>query len=315
MGDLKGLGRWYAKMRPMFSEPVPATRRDFVEILGSLDEFWGERDVRHLHHPTAVEEFGDSALVIRDERGRVAAYLFGMIVTAKHRGYVHVVAVREDQRGLGAARRLYEAFTRRVIARGCTSIKAITAPGNSGSIAFHESLGMRSEEIADYGGPGQTRIVFSRDLPVWPTVIDPPIDGLVLRAVTVDDIDALLSFWHAAAEDTARPADRRDAVQALIARDPAALVLALLDGGIIGCVIAGWDGWRAHIYRLAVHPDHRRGGLGRWLLAISEQRLRDHGAIRIDAMVLDGNHLGQALWTAAGYSPQGNWSRWIKPIT
>ena len=161
----------------MSSEPVPATRRDFAEILASLDKFWGERDVRHLHHPTAIEEFGDSALVIHDERSQVAAYLFGMIVTTKRRGYVHAVAVREDQRGLGAARRLYEAFTRFAIARDCTSIKAITTPTNSESIAFHESLGMRSEEIADYGGPGQTRIVFSRDLPAQPAATDPSVTG------------------------------------------------------------------------------------------------------------------------------------------
>jgi len=42
----------------------------------------------------------------------------------------------------GCARRLYEAFAGLVAARGCTAIKAITAPTNLGSIAFHESLGM-----------------------------------------------------------------------------------------------------------------------------------------------------------------------------
>lgn len=90
----------------MTAEPQPATRRDFAEIVESLSDFWGHRDVAQLHHPTAIERFSDSALVIHDAHGRVAAYLFGMIVNAKRLGYVHVVAVRDDQRGRGHAWRL-----------------------------------------------------------------------------------------------------------------------------------------------------------------------------------------------------------------
>lgn len=85
-------------MSGVSSEPRIATRRDFDEIVSSLSEFWGERDVAHLHHPTAIDEFGDSALVISDPQGPVAAYLFGMIVSEKRLGYVHVVAVPDDQR-------------------------------------------------------------------------------------------------------------------------------------------------------------------------------------------------------------------------
>jgi hypothetical protein len=38
------------------------------------------------------------------------------------------------------------------------------------------------------------------------------------------------------------------------------------------------------------------------------------GATRLDAMVLEGNELGQALWRTSGYQPQENWRRWVKPI-
>jgi hypothetical protein len=31
-------------------------------------------------------------------------------------------------------------------------------------------------------------------------------------------------------------------------------------------------------------------------------------------MVLDGNDAGHAIWSAAGYSRQDNWSRWVKPL-
>jgi len=76
--------------------------------------------------------------------------------------------------------------------------------------------------------------------------------------------------------------------------------------------LAGTAG-RAHLYRLAVHPAARRRGIAQALLDAGAERLSSLGATRLDAMVLEGNELGQALWQASGYSPQAEWRRWIKP--
>jgi hypothetical protein len=38
------------------------------------------------------------------------------------------------------------------------------------------------------------------------------------------------------------------------------------------------------------------------------------GAARADAMVLDGNDLGQSLWRASGYRRQDDWRRWVKGL-
>ncbi len=301
-------------MESVCADAVNATRADFAEIRSSSQAFWGERDVAHLHHPMFIEEFGDCALVVRDPDGRVAAYLFGMVVAAQRLGYVHVVAVREDRRGRGLGRGLYEAFSVLALERGCTWIKAITTPANEGSVAFHRSMGMDADPVSDYSGPGEPRIVFTRQLDVTGNLARPPVPGATVRLATHADVDEVLAFWSVAAEDSDRPVDRREAVQRLIARDPDALLLVVASDGIVGCVAMGWDGWRAHIYRLAVHPDQRRRGLGRWLLELAEQRLRAGGAIRIDAMVLDANASAHELWSAAGYTRQQNWSRWVKPL-
>ncbi len=61
---------------------------------------------------------------------------------------------------------------------------------------------------------------------------------------------------------------------ALLERDPSALLVAELGDQLVGSVIAGWDGWRGHLYRLAVHPDRSREGVGRALLVAAESRLR-----------------------------------------
>ncbi|GAB2514844.1 GNAT family N-acetyltransferase [Nocardia heshunensis] len=86
------------------------------------------------------------------------------------------------------------------------------------------------------------------------------------------------------------------------------------DPELVGTVIAGWDGWRCHIYRLAVAPDHRRKGIGGRLIQAAEQRFARLGGTRADAMVLDENNLGQQAWKTNGYAPQPEWSRWVKPL-
>lgn len=136
-----------------------------------------------------------------------------------------------------------------------------------------------------------------------------------LRPAAPEDIPAALALWSVAGENAARPADDPALVGALVARDPEALILAESEGEIVGTVIAGWDGWRAHLYRLAVSPAVRGNGVGRLLVDAAEDRLRRLGAIRFDAMVLDANHGGGAAWAAMGYGPQDDWTRWVRPAS
>jgi ribosomal protein S18 acetylase RimI-like enzyme len=137
------------------------------------------------------------------------------------------------------------------------------------------------------------------------------VPSFTIRPAVAADVAAVLAFWRASAEDTNR-SDNSEDVRALILRDPAALILVEDTRGIAGSLIAGWDGWRCHLYRLAVRPDRRRQGLGTALLAAAEQRFVALGARRVDAMVLLDNDLGQQSWVAAGYRSQPEWSRWVK---
>jgi len=147
------------------------SQQDYNQILDELHEFWGARDVRQLHHPFLIHEFGNSAFVIR--RGtQVVAYLFGFISQTEPVGYVHTVAVRTSARRQHLAHKLFGHFVEFARRHGCRHVKAITTPANLDSIAFHKSLGMQLlgapidalPMIADYAGRGAPRVVFWKSI-------------------------------------------------------------------------------------------------------------------------------------------------------
>jgi predicted GNAT superfamily acetyltransferase len=145
----------------------PAAERvsiaDLQAIVRRNRDFWGERDASALHHALYAHEFGETSVLFRDDDGAVMAYLLGF-VTPQHVGYIHVVAVREDRRGGGLARRLYEEFEQLARLRGAVALKAITNPANAASREFHRALGFSARELGAYTTAGDARVVFSREL-------------------------------------------------------------------------------------------------------------------------------------------------------
>jgi ribosomal protein S18 acetylase RimI-like enzyme len=132
-----------------------------------------------------------------------------------------------------------------------------------------------------------------------------------IRRGTQADTSSVLDLWLAA--DTVPTAtDSETGLAHLLRHDPDALLLAVADERIVGSLIASWDGWRGSFYRLAVHPDWRRQGLATDLVRAGEDRLRELGAVRLTAIVADGESGAAELWTAAGYERQNDRSRFVR---
>jgi ribosomal protein S18 acetylase RimI-like enzyme len=82
---------------------------------------------------------------------------------------------------------------------------------------------------------------------------------------------------------------------------PESLLIAELDGAVVGAVIAGWDGVRGWIYHLAVAPSHRRRGIATRLMRAAEATLGALGCPKINLQVRATNQSVVAFYRSLGY--------------
>jgi ribosomal protein S18 acetylase RimI-like enzyme len=152
----------------------PIDEHDHAPIVGVVDEWWGGRQMAGLLPRLFFTHFQDTSFAV-EEDGQIVAFLIGFVSqTNPRQAYIHFVGIHPDNRKRGLASQLYQLFFDKVRARGCDSVRCITAPINTGSVAFHRRMGFQIEKsdrerdgvpfTADYDGPGHDRVCFVRAL-------------------------------------------------------------------------------------------------------------------------------------------------------
>ncbi|PYM30253.1 MAG: GNAT family N-acetyltransferase [Candidatus Rokuibacteriota bacterium] len=137
---------------------------------------------------------------------------------------------------------------------------------------------------------------------------------LTIRECRLDECAQVLELWRSA-EAIPRPTDTLPALERIVREHPDTLLVGEEQGRLVGTVIAGWDGWRGGIYRLAVLPECRRRGVGQALVAEAERRLAARGARRLNAMVARDEAHARAFWDAApGWGRDARWQRYTKDL-
>ena len=125
------------------------------------------------------------------------------------------------------------------------------------------------------------------------------INTFFIRECLPEEAEALLALWEAAGTSPS-VTDTITDIQGAI-ESSASVLVAEADRRIIGSLIAAFDGWRGNMYRIAVHPNYRRHGIGRALVREGERCLAERGVKRITALVEEKYPWATAFWSSVGY--------------
>src|SRR2546425_11350530 len=140
-----------------------------------------------------------------------------------------------------------------------------------------------------------------------------PRRRLLRRPCRATDVERVLDLWRRAPTEPS-VTDDPEALRRRLSRDRNLFVLAWDRSRLVGSLIGGWDGWRGHMYRLAVDRACRRRGIARRLVKNVEAHLRRLGAVRIDGIVVKRNRAGRVCWRELGYRGPAGVARYVKDL-
>jgi ribosomal protein S18 acetylase RimI-like enzyme len=121
-----------------FRRPIPA---DYERVMGVMVAWWDGRDLRPLLPRIFFEHFRSTSLLVEHE-DELVGFLVGFLCPDHDdEAYIHFAGVHPAWRRAGLARDLYRRFFASARTAGRPVVRAVTGPANTGSVAFHTSLG------------------------------------------------------------------------------------------------------------------------------------------------------------------------------
>ena len=113
--------------------------------------------------------------------------------------------------------------------------------------------------------------------------------------------DGLDGLWRACFPNDPPRNAAKAVAPSKIALQPELLLVALDGELVVGSVMAGYDGHRGWINRLAVAPAYRRQGIGAALMREAENRLLAMGCAKINLQVIESNAAVVGFYRRLGY--------------
>jgi alkanesulfonate monooxygenase SsuD/methylene tetrahydromethanopterin reductase-like flavin-dependent oxidoreductase (luciferase family)/ribosomal protein S18 acetylase RimI-like enzyme len=110
-------------------------------------------------------------------------------------------------------------------------------------------------------------------------------DTVTVRELAPDDAAAVAALWRRVFHDDSPWRAPEAIFERRRRRQGELFLVATLDGAVVGTTVAGYDGHRGWLYRVAVAPEHQRRGLGRELVAEAERRLRQLGCPKVNVQI------------------------------
>ncbi len=131
----------------------------------------------------------------------------------------------------------------------------------------------------------------------------PALAPLEIRPFRDADRAAILELWRLCELGSTTAPAARD-IDLCLATPHARLFVGVVGEQVVATCMAGQDGHRGWLHRVATLPEHRRRGLAHQLVAHAEAWLGERGVPKINLQILQTNAAVQGFWEHLGYAAE-----------
>ena len=124
---------------------------------------------------------------------------------------------------------------------------------------------------------------------------------MMIRPMTKEDYDEIFAMWQITTKRALSKADERSQIERYLDRNPGMSQVAVVDGKIVGTVLAGHDGRRGFIHHMAVLPEYRRRHIGHRLAEKAIEMITNDGIDKTHIFCYRNNDTGQNFWKDFGF--------------
>ena len=143
---------------------------DHIRIIEVMEDWWEGRDLTWMVPKLFLIHFNNTSFIIKKNNNLVAFLIAFLSPANEKEGYIHIVGVHPDYRGLRIGEYLYNQFFQICRDHNRNTVRSCTSPINKGSIEFHRRIGFKIRKgnavidgvdvTLDYNKPGDTKVLF-----------------------------------------------------------------------------------------------------------------------------------------------------------
>ena len=124
---------------------------------------------------------------------------------------------------------------------------------------------------------------------------------MIIRPATVADRSSVIALWETVFPDDPPHNAPPKVFDAKLAVQDDMLLVAVEDGAVVGTTMAGYDGFRGWLHKVAVSPQHQGRGLATALVRHAIRTLRSAGCIKVNLQIRATNLEVREFYESLGF--------------